>query len=527
MVIPLLILFAIALVITIAGLLLTTRSSTSDSEQREISYPQRQHRTSTHASAYLDNYESNVANTRRHVSQPTRRSTQTRTRYSYNTGTPLNTFNRTTNYEKIRKPLLSLPDLSGQYTPWLGILLILLALSIFSLYTIHNMLSANELIMSNQWPDVAVASGPPAASQTDLQLTQLFPGTISASQNLQRISQLDPSQYDSTAQYNTWAYSTCSTTAMTEIMNAYGRHYRIADVLAVEVAVHGITPQLGLLDSNGVNDTVAHFGFKTYWPAKPTLDEIIQIANSGRPVMVGFPPSRWQGGHLLVVRGGNNQYVFLADSSSYDLTSLTRQQFMKYWAGYAVVITPIQQTTALAAPPTGQSAPTAKPAAFNASQHVVRIAQNNPKQYSSTAQLNDWSTVDSSAAVMTEVINAYGHNYRIADILQEEIAVRGIDPSLGLLSAYGITKTVAHFGFTATILPLTSPTSIVQLANRGEPVIISFPPSRWPGGHLLVVTGGNSSIITLVDSSQQNIKSISYQNFARYWGGFAVVIKPK
>lgn len=524
MVIPLLTLLAIALAITIAGLLLTPRSHLPGSEQHRRASTQRRRKESTSINAYNHDYDSDVVNTRRHIPQPARRSA--RASGGYTTGSALNSFNAYPS--QASRSLISLPGLAGPYTPWIGILLILLSLFIFGFYSLHGLLSDNELIINNQWPDVATAASPPAASQTDLQLSQLFPGTIAASQDLQRIGQLDSNQYSSTAQFNTWAYSTCSTTSMAEIMNAYGHHYRIADVLAIEAGIHEITPQLGLLSGHGIDLTVAHFGFKTYWPANPSLDEIIQIANSGRPVMVGFPPSRWDGGHLLVVIGGNSQNVFLADSSSYDMTSLTHQQFMKYWAGFAVVITPVQQTAALVAPPEATTAPASRQSApINASQHVVRLVQNDPKQYSSTAQLDDWSTVDSSAAVMTEVINAYGHSYRIADILQEEIAVKGIDPSLGLLSANGITATVAHFGFSATILPLMSPSAIVQLVNRGEPVIISYPPSRWPGGHLMVVTGGNSSTIALVDSSQQNLKATTYQDFTKYWGGFAVVIKPK
>lgn len=528
MVVPLLTLLAIAFAITIAGLLLTPRGHMSGSEQHETSNSQRRRKRSNFNSAYNNDYNSNVVNTRRHISQSTRQTS--RMPGGYTPGPSLNAFNTTSSYER-RQPsrqLISLPGLSGTYAPWLGLLLILLSLFIFGLYSLHNLLSDNELIINNQWPDVATAAAPPAASKTDLQLSQLFPGTIGASQALKRISQLDPGQYSSTAEFNTWAYSACSAAAMTEIINAYGHNYDITNILTVEANLHQISSQLGLLSGHGIDLTVERFGFKTYWPSNPSLDEIIQIANSGRPVMVGFPPSRWNGGHLLIVRGGNSQNVFLADSSSYNMTSLTRQQFMKYWAGFAVVITPVQQTAALVAPPKATSAPAPKqPVAINASQHLVRIAQNDLQQYSSTVQLNDWSTVDSSAVVMTEIIDAYGHSYHVADILQEEIAVRGIDPSLGLLSANGITETVAHFGFTATILPLMSPAAIVQLANSGVPVIISYPPSRWPGGHLMVVTGGNSTTISLVDSSQQNVRSTTYQDFEKYWGGFAVVIKPK
>ena len=47
-------------------------------------------------------------------------------------------------------------------------------------------------------------------------------GQLNASQQLVRVSQLDPAQYSSSEEYNTWAYSACSAAAMTEVFNAYG-----------------------------------------------------------------------------------------------------------------------------------------------------------------------------------------------------------------------------------------------------------------------------------------------------------------
>ena len=67
---------------------------------------------------------------------------------------------------------------------------------------------------------------------------------VNASQRLVRISQLDPNQYSSTGEYNTWAYSACSAASMTEVFNAYGHHYRITDILKVEAQLGEITPAL-------------------------------------------------------------------------------------------------------------------------------------------------------------------------------------------------------------------------------------------------------------------------------------------
>jgi hypothetical protein len=163
---------------------------------------------------------------------------------------------------------------------------------------------------------------------------------INASQTVVRISQLDPAQYNSTDEYNTWAYSACSAAAMTEVFDAYGRHFRITDVLTVEAHIGAITPQLGLLDPSGIQATAAQFGFKTTWSNSWDLDTIITIANGGKPVIVSFPPDRYDGGHLLVVLGGNSSVVYLADTSLWNRHVLSRGQFLNWWEGFGAVVTP-------------------------------------------------------------------------------------------------------------------------------------------------------------------------------------------
>jgi hypothetical protein len=163
---------------------------------------------------------------------------------------------------------------------------------------------------------------------------------VNASKALVRISQLDESQYASPEEYNTWAYSACSTASMTEVLNAYGYHYRITDVLKVEARLGEITPQLGLVENVGIANTAAQFGFQTAWGTNWTLDQVIQIANLGRPVIVGWPPQRYDGGHIVVVTGGDSNNVYLADSSLWNRHVLSRAQFLQWWAGFAAVMMP-------------------------------------------------------------------------------------------------------------------------------------------------------------------------------------------
>ena len=170
--------------------------------------------------------------------------------------------------------------------------------------------------------------------------TAAHPGLSNASQQLMRISQLDPGQYSSQSEFSTWAYSACSTAAMTEVFNAYGNNFRITDILQVEARIGEITPEEGLLRPEGIANTAAQFGFKTDWGNSWTLDQVIARANAGNPVIVSFPPDRYAGGHLLVVTGGDSEMVYLADSSLWNRRSLTRAQFLQWWEGYAAVVTP-------------------------------------------------------------------------------------------------------------------------------------------------------------------------------------------
>jgi predicted double-glycine peptidase len=71
------------------------------------------------------------------------------------------------------------------------------------------------------------------------------------------------------------------------------------------------------------------------------IEQIINAANHGNPVIVSFTPDRYAGGHILVVTDGNSDAVFLADTSIWNRHSLTYVQFLQWWEGFAAVVTPI------------------------------------------------------------------------------------------------------------------------------------------------------------------------------------------
>lgn len=309
MIILLLTLLAIALTMTFAGLLLSPKSHVSGQSQRRNSHVTRG--SGVRRSSLVDRQ----VRTRRASMVIERRS-----------GTNILT---SVNIENM------LGARMGKQTPWLGILLILLALFGFSAFSLRSVILNPGLIVSATWPDAAAS--PVAALNAP---TQMFPETSGASKALARVSQLDMAQYASQKEYNTWAFSACSAAAMTEVINSYGNHYRITDILNVEARIGEITPDLGLVEPTGIDHTVARFGFRTITLNRPSLDSVIKVANQGTPIIVGFPPERWAGGHLLVLRGGNSQSVYLADSSRLNMQVMSHATFLKYWGGFAVGVLP-------------------------------------------------------------------------------------------------------------------------------------------------------------------------------------------
>jgi predicted double-glycine peptidase len=180
---------------------------------------------------------------------------------------------------------------------------------------------------------------PSQGNQSQATAANSSPSYSSVIHRLVRINQLDPEQYNSAQDYNLWAYSACSTAAMTEVFNFYGRHYRIADILKIEAQIQEITPVLGLVEDAGIQRTAAKFGFRTDWGYSLDYDQVVATANRGEPVIVGWPPAKYQGGHLVVVTGGDSQTIFIADSSIHNRHSLSRAAFMKWWGGLSAIIT--------------------------------------------------------------------------------------------------------------------------------------------------------------------------------------------
>ncbi len=161
---------------------------------------------------------------------------------------------------------------------------------------------------------------------------------------------------------------------------------------------------------------------------------------------------------------------------------------------------------------------------------LQRLSQLDRNQYETEVQYSTWAVSTCSAASMTMVMNSYGHNYRVADVLKVESGLHEITPDQGLLEDVGIARTADQLGFDADWGHDKNLDRIVNVANGGKPVIVNFPPGRnphFPGGHFLVLRGGDDSMVKLADSSSMNYTQMSHANFQRYWGGYYAILTPK
>jgi len=165
--------------------------------------------------------------------------------------------------------------------------------------------------------------------------TSTLPLDGTASSRIQRVDSADRRQYYSAYQLGVWSYSSCSGISMEEVMDAYGRHLIAADVLQVESDLGVWDTYNGLTGGEpGIAKAASYFGFRAVPNPPRTVQDLIAVANKGFPVIVGVP------GHILVVRGGDSNNVYLIDSAPADRTIMSRAEFAGWWDNFSVELLP-------------------------------------------------------------------------------------------------------------------------------------------------------------------------------------------
>ena len=163
-----------------------------------------------------------------------------------------------------------------------------------------------------------------------------------------------------------------------------------------------------------------------------------------------------------------------------------------------------------------------QPLEADASTRIVRIDSALRGQYYSNYQWQVWSWSSCSGISMEEVMNAWGSHLIAADVLQVEANLGVWDVSNGLTGGeQGIAETANYFGFKALPNPPRTMSDLIRVANAGYPVIVGVP------GHILVVKGGDSYNVYLVDSAPADRTVMSRDVFANWWDNFSVVLVPR
>jgi len=183
----------------------------------------------------------------------------------------------------------------------------------------------------------------PGFSQATNVNTVAHPLPDTASVRLIRLDSALRNQYNNDTEWRVWAYSSCSGFAMTMVMNAYGQHLIAGSVLEVELKLGVWSIYSGLLREQGISMTANYFGFNADLSHLRTLQDLITISDKGSPIIVSVRDGRYfPGGHIFVVRGGDSQYVYLADSSPANFTRMTYSMFLGMWSNNhsSAILTP-------------------------------------------------------------------------------------------------------------------------------------------------------------------------------------------
>jgi hypothetical protein len=155
-----------------------------------------------------------------------------------------------------------------------------------------------------------------------------------------------------------------------------------------------------------------------------------------------------------------------------------------------------------------------------------------PDLYDSYAQFSDWWDAACSAAAMSEVLTAWGQPGttigHLIDVMQPDISLNG-----GLLTPAGFQRGAAAFGYRADLSSSLSYKQLLYITNvLGLPVIVNVRISYgyyhfFSGGHFLIMTGGDSQGLTIVDSSEYYIHYLPLDTFMSMFTGRTTIVVPK
>jgi hypothetical protein len=155
------------------------------------------------------------------------------------------------------------------------------------------------------------------------------------------------------------------------------------------------------------------------------------------------------------------------------------------------------------------------------SEKVVVHHQANRAEYNNdNPEWQVWSYSACSGCALAALLDAYGAQkngkpLNCGDVLEVEYKLGVYDPgttptnSRGLLppGQIGLDKTAAYFGFASDYSKKVSLDDLIAMANAGTPSIISIPT------HVMIITGGDSKYVRLVDSGGLRLTTVTRDQF--------------
>jgi uncharacterized protein YvpB len=190
------------------------------------------------------------------------------------------------------------------------------------------------------------------AEQLDPATLAAMPGMRQANQaflaSIKGSDQTAASEYDNSAQARAWGYSTCSAASLTAVLRAAGQNVKIADVM--KAMPGGMTIALGLVSRPALVNAANQFGAKATDDVT-SYDALKQATDNGQPVLVDIRSPKFPEGHWIVVTGVDDNGIRTADSSRYNMTSMSRSDFTRSWSGRGIRLEGLTPTAAPASAP--------------------------------------------------------------------------------------------------------------------------------------------------------------------------------
>ena len=161
--------------------------------------------------------------------------------------------------------------------------------------------------------------------------------------SIKGFDQTSVGEYESASQARAWGYSTCSAASLTAVLRAAGQDVKIADVM--KAMPGGMTIKLGLVSRPSLVNAANQFGATATDDVKG-YEALKAATDNGLPVLVSIRNGKFPEGHWIVVTGVDDGGITCADSSRYDLTSISKSDFLKSWDNRGIRVEGLTPTAA-------------------------------------------------------------------------------------------------------------------------------------------------------------------------------------